>query len=220
MHGLTAGTARTARPLTRLGWWIACVLSTLVALYALTYVVLGERVFVPDLADSFRARPWGIYTHAFAAALALGLGPVQFHRGVRTRRPRLHRRMGKTYVVTALVVGASGLYMALYSFGGTVTHLGFGALAVAVIGTTVQAYRRIRAGDVEAHRAWMTRSFALMFAAVTLRLWLPVLIVAHGGAFEPAYQWVAWLAWVPNVLWAEWYVRRTARRGLRVAVLG
>jgi hypothetical protein len=43
---------------------------------------------------------------------------------------------------------------------------------------------------------------------VTLRLWLPILIVAYGGEFLPAYRWVAWLAWVPNLALAEWMIRR------------
>ena len=38
--------------------------------------------------------------------------------------------------------------------------------------------------------------------------WLPILIVAYGGEFLPAYRWVAWLAWVPNLALAEWMIRR------------
>jgi hypothetical protein len=34
------------------------------------------------------------------------------------------------------------------------------------------------------------------------------------GEFLAGYQAVAWVSWVPNILWAEWYVRRTARRPL------
>jgi hypothetical protein len=55
----------------------------------------------------------------------------------------------------------------------------------------------------------MLRSYALVFAAVTLRIELPLLVMAF-GEFTPAYQAVAWVSWVPNLLWAEWYVRRTA----------
>jgi hypothetical protein len=57
----------------------------------------------------------------------------------------------------------------------------------------------------------MLRRYALIFGAVTLRIWLPLLIAAYGGQFIPAYRWVAWLSWVPNVLFVEW----TTRRGWR-----
>jgi hypothetical protein len=116
-----------------------------------------------------------------------------------------------------MLTGITGLYMASYSFGGMITHAGFGLLATGVLVTTTVAYRRIRALDTVAHREWMIRSFSLIFAAVTLRILLPLLITAYQGEFEPAYLWVSWLSWVPNVLWAEWYIRHTrARRAVPV----
>ncbi len=80
-------------------------------------------------------------------------------------------------------------------------------------GTAVLAYTTIRQKDVQAHRRWMIRNFALTFAAVTLRLWLPILPVLLGG-FEPGYQAVSFMVWVPNVLVAEWMVRRKKRWGV------
>jgi len=53
----------------------------------------------------------------------------------------------------------------------------------------------------------MTRSYALTFAAVTLRIYLPLSQVA-GIPFEPAYQTIAWLCWVPNLIVAEWLILR------------
>ena len=181
----------------------------LISVYALGYLVLGDRLYPPNLADSFRARPWGIYTHAFAAMFALGMGAFQFRGGLRARRPRLHRIMGRIYVPAAVLTGATGLYMAPYSAAGMAAHLGFGVLGAAVIFTTSLAFIRIRARDIRSHREWMIRSYALIFAAVTLRILLPLLIIGHAGDFDPAYRWVAWLCWVPNALWAEWYVRRS-----------
>ncbi len=55
----------------------------------------------------------------------------------------------------------------------------------------------------------MIRSYALIFAAVMLRILLPLLIIGHNGNFEPAYRWVSWLCWVPNAIWAEWYIHRS-----------
>lgn len=207
-----AGTSRQPGRKRRISllWWIMAFLSVLIALYGLSYVFLRERMFVGELAESFRARPWGIYTHAFLAAIALAVGPLQFHRGILARRRALHRTLGKIYVLSAMLGGGlCGLYMAIYSFGGWLTHLGFGALAALTFVTTLLAYLKIKDGQVAAHREWMIRNFALIFGAVTLRLWLPLLIVAYGGVFAPAYLWVAWLSWVPNLAFAEWYIRRS-----------
>jgi hypothetical protein len=61
------------------------------------------------------------------------------------------------------------------------------------------------------HRAWMIRSFALTFAAVTLRLYLPLhlLFQVH---FDDAYRAISFLCWVPNLLVAELYLRKKQLR--------
>ncbi len=200
---------RGASSRTPRAWWIVVLLSLLIAGYGIGFVAGGEASFRGELAASFRARPWGIFSHAVLGSLALLAGPFQFRRDLRVRRPRVHRLLGRVYVGAALGTGATGLLMALHSSGGPNTHLGFGVLAVLTLATTWMGLARIRAGDVAAHRAWMLRSFALIFAGVTLRIEQPLLMAAHGGAFAPAYQLVAWLCWLPNLAWAEWHLRRS-----------
>ena len=180
-------------------------------MYALSFLARGEAAFPPGLRDSCNARPWGIYTHVLFGGLALIIGPFQFRRGLLTTRRALHRTLGTVYVVSASMTGVVGLYMAFYSFGGINTHLGFGILGALTAATALMAYVRIRALDVKHHREWMIRSFALVFAAVTLRIELPLLVIWYEGAFPQAYAIVSWLCWVPNLLWAEWYVRHSRR---------
>jgi uncharacterized membrane protein len=192
-------------------WWLLAALAAAVAVYALGHLVLGDRIFVDVLADSFRARPWGIYPHAFFGMLAIVIGAVQFLPLLPVRRRTLHRNLGKIYVATALMTGVTGLYMAGYAHGGLVATAGFGGMSIAILGTTWRAWTTARGGRIAEHRRWMIRSYAVLFSAVTLRIWLPVLVLAYEGAFTPAYLWVAWLSWVPNLAWAEWYVRRWPR---------
>ena len=207
-------TTRTARHST--AWWTIVVLSWIVIGYGAMYLVLRDRVFPPDLADSFKARPWGIYPHVIIGMIALAIGPMQFHPRIQARTS-LHRTLGKIYVVIGILVGLVGMYMAIYSFGGIITHLGFGLLGFGVLITTVTAYLRVRAGKYSQHREWMIRSYALIFGAPTLRLWLPIMIIAYQGQFRPAYLWVSWISWVPNILFAEWYIRRTRKRPVMFA---
>lgn len=187
-------------------WYVIAVLAVGVSAYALSVVV--TRAYPEPLDASFRARPWGIYPHAFFALIALAVGPWQFRGQSLRRRHRWHRQLGKAYVVAAFVTAITGFYMAFYAHGGVSNKLGFAGLAVALFGTTAIALDKVRQRDFVAHRAWMLRSYALMFAAVTLRLWLPILLVAYQGDFEGAYQWQGWLAWIPNLIWAEWYLAR------------
>ncbi|MEP6509359.1 MAG: DUF2306 domain-containing protein [Gemmatimonadales bacterium] len=190
-------------------WWITALLAIAIALYGWRYAVLGERAYVPNLADSFKARPWGIFTHTVFGPFALLTGIFQFLPAMRKPgRWRMHRITGRVYVVSAIVLATAGLYMSFYSLGGVVTHVGFGFLALFTLATTVQGYLLIRRRKITAHRQWMLRSYSLIFGAVTLRIWLPLLIAAFHGEFTPAYQIVSWVSWVPNLLIAELMIRR------------
>jgi len=182
-----------------------------VALYAMSYLVLRERIIPPPFLASFQARPWGIYPHAFFGAIALAIGWTQFSRRILTRRRRLHRTLGKIYVIAAMLCGAAGLYMAFYAFGGPVARAGLGGLAVALLSTTSIGLRKIRSRDVAAHRQWMLRSYATVFAAVMLRIDLP-LLGAFVEDFLTRYRIVAWLCWVPNLIAVEIWLRATRAR--------
>lgn len=200
-------------------------LAAFVVLVALSIGVAGYAVAVygflplgaalhPDMRATFDAPRAAIYAHVFASVVALVLGPFQFAARLRSAHPALHRWSGRLYLgVGVLVGGTAGLLMAFHAFGGPLSRLGFALLAVAWLYTGVRAYRAIRAGDATSHRRWMVRNFALTFAAVTLRLWLPA-SVASGIAFEIAYPAIAWLCWVPNVLAAERVFNQARRRAV------
>ena len=137
--------------------------------------------------------------------LALVLGGLQLSSALRRKKLDLHRWLGRVYVVAVLVSGTGGLVMSFDSKGGLVAHFGFGLMAVCWLFCTGNAFRYIRRGNVAQHRAWMLRSYALILAAVTLRIYLPASQVA-GIEFIAAYQAISWLCWVPNLLVVEWLV--------------
>jgi hypothetical protein len=92
--------------------------------------------------------------------------------------------------------------MALRAFGDPVSQSGFAVLAVLWVCSGLAAYLAVRASDVASHRRWMIRNFALIFAAVTLRICLPG-SMALGLEFELVYPVIAWLCCVPNLVVAE-----------------
>jgi uncharacterized membrane protein len=187
------------------------VLAFAIAGYALSFFVRGENAFPPSLRVSFNARLFGIYSHVLFGGIALALGPFQFRRALLLRNRPLHRRLGLIFVIASALTGISGMYMAVYSHNGIGTHLGFGVLGFLTLVTALKPYFHIRAREVAPHREWMIRNYALLFAAVTLRIELPFLAIGF-QAFEPAYAIVSWLCWVPNILVAEWYIRRSRPR--------
>ena len=187
---------------------IAC-LSFGVAAYALAaygLLPLGALLH-PEMKAGFLAHALAIRLHIFASIFALALGPFQFSARLRARWPFAHRVMGRLYLgIGVLVGGASGLYIAQFAFGGIVSRVGFSLLAIAWLYSGYRAYAAIRRGEVAAHREWMVRNFALAFAAVMLRIYLPV-SMAGGIPFEAAYPVIAWLCWVPNLVVVEAWLR-------------
>lgn len=159
------------------------------------------------------------YVHVVAASLALLLGPFQFIRRLRDRHRSAHRVTGRVYLGAVWAAAVAALVIAPFNSAGTIGTWGFAILAVLWATSGLMAYRAARRGRFDAHRAWMLRNYALTFAAVTLRLWLPVLMAGYGAvtgadadtAFLWAYHIVPFLCWVPNLLVAEWLIRR---RGL------
>jgi uncharacterized membrane protein len=186
-------------------WRVMTVLAFLIAGYAVVLIVV-PNARPPFVRDRIASVPLALFGHLAASAVALCVGPFQFDASLRARRPRLHRWIGRIYLGGILVGGVSGLILARISQGGMVAHAGFACLAVAWLLTGVMAYRRILAGDTVRHRRWMIRNYALTFAAVTLRIYLPVSLLA-GIPFALAYPAISWLCWVPNLVVVETYVR-------------
>jgi hypothetical protein len=153
------------------------------------------------------------YIHITGGMLALLLGPFQFIKKLRNKWITWHRASGKLYLVAILVLaGPSGLFMAFYAEGGAVAVVGFCIMAFLWMYTTYMAYETIRKKNVTAHRAWMTRSFALTFAAVTLRLYVPIAsAVFHVPGFYVEAS-SAWVSWVPNLIVAEILIRTLAKK--------
>ena len=206
----------------KLLWGLMAFLAVGVAVFLIGQYAPGNPDrFFPQQRLVYIAHKTGLMAHIFGAGIALLIGPFQFLPAMRRKKYLgLHRWLGRLYLLGILVGGLSGLYMATFAHGGTVAQMGFAALAVFWLTTGYFAYLRIRARDIQAHKRWMTRNFALTFAAVTLRLWLPILTLAVGLEFIHAYRIVAWLCWIPNFLLAEWIVRRRQHRLITRALAG
>ncbi len=183
-------------------WWFMLLSCIAIAVYSTQYFLLPVR----DAHFSRYILP--LRLHIAGGMGALLAGPWQFSRKLRSRALNFHRWLGRFYLLEVAFGSIVGLVMATVSEEGLPTHLGFGALAVLWFFTGLQAYRAIRRGNVETHRQWMIRNFALTLAAVTLRNWMPLMLFAMHWPFRTTYIIVSWLCWVPNLLIAEWLVRR------------
>ena len=186
--------------------WFILVLCFGVAGYAVySYAVLAPGTTVaPAMKASYQEHKARILLHVFFSAIALLTGPFQFFPAIRKRRG-IHRKIGYVYFTAVFVGGISGLGMSFIAYGGLVSKIGFGGLAVLWLYTAGMALLAIRRKLYAKHDVWAIRCFALTFSAVTLRLYLGAFF-ASGLSFDAFYPALSWLCWVPNILLVEWII--------------
>jgi uncharacterized membrane protein len=187
----------------KISFIVVSSLSILISLFTFIYYFICQEEFnllrdKPLFIQTNLAWKIGFYTHVFCGGLALLIGWMQFVTKWREQRKNLHRTIGKIYVLSVLCSSIAGLGISFFATGGLIAVLGFSALSIIWFYTTYRAYTSIRAGKIENHKKWVVYSYAACFSAVTLRIWMPILILIF-GEFLMAYRTVAWLCWLPNI---------------------
>jgi uncharacterized membrane protein len=202
----------------KIGWAFLLLLAAYPVLVSSGYLSMNPDNFFPQQRAVYVAHLTFLMTHIIASMLAILVGAFQFLPGLRKGRlTKIHRWLGRTYLLSILFGGLSGLYMAQFAHGGIISELGFGVLACLWLYTGFRAYKDIRNKNVEGHRQWMIRNYALTFAGVMLRVWVPV-SGATGIDFTTAYIAIAWLCWIPNLIFAQWVISRTRPAQRRLAI--
>ena len=194
--------------LTRTPTYLVTTFSVLFALVSFRFFGLGMETAFADMLGHLQARRLAFVLHVSFAPLALITGAIQLFPKIRAKRAAFHRWTGRLYALSILIGGVSGLIVAFGAAGGISAQLGFAILSALWLFTTFQGVRYARARRFAEHRRWMIRSFALTFAAVTLRLYLPFFF-ANGLTYTQASNYVAWMCWIPNLLIVELWVRRS-----------
>lgn len=193
-------------------WWIFGGMCIAVGLYPFLYFIIDRHfgLLGQKSQEILNDLIWnmGFYGHIVLGGVALFIGWTQFSKSLRKKRPAIHRSIGKVYVISVLISGICGIYIGIFATGGIVSSVGFISLGVIWLITTTMAYNAIKVGNISTHQNYMILSYACCFGAVTLRIWLPILITLTKGDFIPAYRIVAWLSWVPNILVAFYLINR------------
>ena len=193
-------------------WILLVTLAIVIGIYPIIYFILDKEFALSGfkstqlLVDPF----WNsaFYMHIFLGGLALLIGWAQFGANFRNKNKGLHKQIGKVYVLSVLLSAVTGIYIAFSATGGLLAALGFICLGVVWFATTLMAFITIKNGRVEIHQKLMVYSYSVCFAAVTLRIWLPLLVLIFDN-FSIAYMVVAWLCWVPNIVVANLIIKRT-----------
>lgn len=182
--------------------YLGTVLAVVVAIYGIAFPII-----LPGMEDDFHRRYLDmsqllVFMHVVGAGIALLISPIQFF--IYARNRILHRYLGRLYFFAVIVGSIGGYYMAWHAFGGIISTAGLGILSTLWWSFTLLAVYHARKGNISAHREWMIRSFALTFAAVTLRLISPLLAPVLDEVTTS--QTVYWLSWTLNLAVAQLWI--------------
>jgi Predicted membrane protein (DUF2306) len=179
-----------------------------IAQYASFNDTIGFLKFKQEYLD---IRIWKIafYTHVFTSLFTLCAGFTQFSTYVLQHHKKLHRAVGKMYAYNIFLINfPAGMIMAFYANGHWPSKVAFIILDCLWFWFTYKAVVAIKVKDIKKHKRFMIRSFALTCSAITLRMWK--LILSHSFNIDPTtlYMIDAWMGFVPNLIFAEWLIRK------------
>lgn len=199
--------------------WIICFSFFFILMIQITWQYIPFRrdvAFLQIKQTEVDAIPFYIpffYLHVYSAIFVLLAGFFQFNSKVLSKFPVLHRNIGKLYVFTVLFLSApSGLFIGVFANGGLYSKISFVSLSLLWFYFTLKGFTTIKHKDIVRHKAFMLRSFALTFSAITLRLWKVVLIYFFHPSPMDVYQIIAWLGWIPNLLIIEYYLYKQLQK--------
>lgn len=191
------------------------LLALLLAINSLTYLNFNPQYSFLKLKQEAIATGWYLpayYSHVLAGGLILLSGFFQLYPGSQAKFPIAHRRIGYFYVMGILFFAApGGLVMSLFIGRGPIVLLSFVVQTVCWFIFTSIAFDRARKRMIDAHREWMWRSFALTFAAITLRVYIFIFSWKIDLSQPSAYAVLSWLSWLPNLIVVELYLRSKRR---------
>jgi uncharacterized membrane protein len=198
------------RTMAWIAFWSAIGLLCVYYLYqTITYRFVTPGRLGPTLLDK---QLWFWVHLLFALPVLIG-APLQFWTRLRTTRPRVHRAIGKAYVIGATVAGLTALYL-----GATIEYEGSRLpllmLAATWLFFTLAAWRRAVNRDFARHRLFMMRSYNLALVFIWLRLVQEVprdvlfFYISDEGIRDTTIEWFIWiipllamelyLSWIPQ----------------------
>ncbi len=192
------------------------VLWTVLGLTTLFVFITSEVFLVADYPMYHRYRLQVIadrgllIPHVLCGTIALLSGPIQFSSRLRLRHLKIHRILGRAYVVSVFIGAFTGIALA----AGRPGLPGTAMQATAWIVCTTAAFITARNRQITQHRQWMARSYAVTFTFVSsrvLNLW-PRYWSHLGDAFSAvgviAFTLVSLLIVDLGLNWRELTMRR------------
>jgi uncharacterized membrane protein len=214
---LTRSSAARAKPVTIRILWALTILLAAVGVAAVTrravslFAASPAPPRFPEEA-TFARHPLLTMVHIFPGLLFMVLGPLQFVRSLRSRRPKLHRWTGRVFVGAGLIIGGTALVMSpQMAIGGATETASTMFFAIVFLLALMKGFLSIRQGKVALHREWMIRAFAIGLAVATVRPIVGMFFATRGITKLTPHDFFGlafWLGFTIHVIAAEIWIRR------------
>lgn len=157
--------------------------------------------------------------HMAGGITVLAIGPIQFFPPFRDRFPRVHRALGKTYIVASLI-SIAGLLARVIPVTTFATRPSLYVVTILWLFSIIAAYLSIQVGDVVSHMSFMMRGYAFASYFLLVRFFLPLfegLVPSEPEAFFLlATDFLCWLIpWIAlEIGLFIWRLNRIRKREL------
>jgi uncharacterized membrane protein len=200
----------------RLVWTLTILLSLIgvaIVIRRLLFYAFPHSGSPAPLDANFLQHPRLTMVHIIPGLLFVVLGPFQFIRRLQTRRPALHRWMGRVFIVSGLVVGTTALVMGpQMAIGGVNETVATTFFATLFLFSLVRAFLYTRQGNVELYREWMIRAYAIGLAVATIRPIMGVFFATQRLTHLTPHDFFGtafWLGFTAQLIAAEAWINYT-----------
>lgn len=149
-----------------------------------------------------------IRIHILLAIISLITGPLGVIKAIRNKSRKFHRWNGRLYVLSIILNFIPGVYVSCFATGGLPSTIGFLILNTLWLGTTILGFRYIKRQKVMLHSQWITRSFFLSFANITIYIIVAISHNLMNFSYGNSYTIAVWLSWILNLLVSEFMIRK------------
>jgi uncharacterized membrane protein len=152
-----------------------------------------------------------LFIHIVGGILALLLGPLQFSDRLRKKLPRVHRTVGKVYLIAILISAPLAIYLGiahvLLASKDYVGGVGISSMGFAWLCTAAMAYVAIRNRNFVQHKEWMIRNYVITFGFVTIRLIIELTMKNFTIEFLQIRAIATWASWAFPLLITEFILQ-------------
>ena len=176
---------------------------------------LGSQVSPAAALDRGFAKDFALtLVHILPGGLFLVLMPLQFVRRIRERHLTFHRWLGRTLVISGLIIGVTALVMSYrMNIGGPNETAATTLFAIVFLICLIKAYVHIRRKEVARHREWMIRAYGVGLGVATTRPIVGAFFAFRRLTPHEFFGIAFWLGFTITFLVAEAWVDYTRYAG-------